>query len=364
MKYIKTYEEFRLNEGILGDVLNFFKGIWKKVAVEMQKLNDDPNKIKEYITNNTLSATAPNSVIKQELDKFNADRTKDKTINNDNVFNLIDGILNKDTGILGKQGIDTLFADKSLQGDKMKVKRLSFEFIINTARDQMITNIKFNPKEADKKKYIENLKIGVVLEKRYFKLSKNNIVQVNEEEKQGQSGTPPENTTATDTDKLKENIEAVIKWFNDNITANLVKFAKAVREDDIKAAVAKGGANADTEYKVGDLVRYKRDKYVEGTDEDKQPKDAIGSLKINKIDGDKYTFIDNKNIPFTKTKEQILGKVEGDDSHGTEDEKELKDTLSKMKDNPEQMKTMNQLADLYIKDPGKIEQLLKSQTNT
>ena len=66
---------------------------------------------------------------------------------NEKAFGLIDAILNKDTGVLGKQGIGMLFNDKSLQGDNMKTKRLTVEYIINVTRDQLSKSLKYDQKK-------------------------------------------------------------------------------------------------------------------------------------------------------------------------------------------------------------------------
>ena len=337
MKYLISYNEHRLNEGIFGDILNWFKGLWTKFAADMQKLEDDPNKIKEYINTKVIP-----TIINKEVDKFKETVTKapktaptqsgtvsstlasynydlkyvpiyeaDATTpankaSDGDVFNLIDGILNKDNGLLGTKGIGVLFNDKSLQGDKMKTKRLSFEYIITTARDQISKNIKY-----DQKHNIDRNENGEgFVDKTYLPTLKEVMI------------------------KNDNNLDVIIGWVKTNITDALIGAVKATREDDIKAAVAKGGVQAD--YKVGDNVRYKMKTFVEGTEPDKQ-KNNIGTKKIDKIEGDKYYFTDTKGVAFTKTKDQIIDKVEGDETSGN-DAENLKTELGKIKANPQMMK--------------------------
>ena len=142
MEYIYRFTDFSINEEFTG-LINLFKGIFKSISAKIQKMNDDPNKIKEFITTDLLNVSSTDSLFKKEEDKFRTD----KKIDDETCFNLIDSILNKDSGIFGKQGIGLLLNDKSLQGDKMKVKRLTLEYIIGTARDQVIKKLKFDQKK-------------------------------------------------------------------------------------------------------------------------------------------------------------------------------------------------------------------------
>ncbi len=361
MKYLKSRNEI-INEGIFGDFWNWLKGIWKSFAADIQKLDDDPNKIKEYINSKVLP-----TIINKEIDKFKtsaskntnstvapagasasigASQSQDKSENQEptqnppnssqpqpttvenvkyrifeaednNVdkykssFDLVDAILNTDTGLLGKKGIGMLFNDKSLQGDKMKVKRLSFEFIINTARDEVIKTIKFNTTHNDD-----------LNDKTYLPTLKEILLK----------------TTDATTD--------TINWIKTNITDALIENVKAVREDDIKAAVAKGGVVAG-DYKVGDMVKYKMDGY----DDNKKPEDQpnlIGEKAITAINGDNYSFKDTQGKEFIKTKDKIISKAEGNTNEAPSAE-DLKTTLAGMAKDDEAMKLIKNYAD-FIKD--------------
>ena len=355
MDNITNFTNFKINEEFLGGLFNFFKGLWKKMAAEIQKLNDDPNKIKDYIVNNTLNINSPNSIFKKELETIKLNTGTEDA----DTFKIIDSILNKDTGALGKQGIGMLFNDPSLQGDKMKVKRLTFEYIINTARDQVSKKINYDPSKGKDPNYIKGLKIFTEAQPiagtaptgatatptnsnysyvKYFKLFETDAV--------GATAAPPVTGTPAE---ANEKINEIKKWIGANIVANMVNSVKAIKEDDIKAYVAKGGGVAAGEYKVGDVVRYKMKDFIEGTEPDKQ-KDKIGNKAIAKIEGDNYIFTDKDGKEFTKTKDQILGKAEGDETEGAE-VNDLKTKLATMKDNKEQMSKVLKYAN-FISDPA------------
>ena len=308
MEYIYRFTDFSMNEEFTG-LINLFKGIFKTISAKIQKMNDDPNKIKEFITTDLLNVSSADSLFKKEEDKFRTD----KKIDDETCFNLIDSILNKDSGIFGKQGIGLLLNDKSLQGDKMKVKRLTVEYIIGTARDQVIKKLKY-----DQKKNIERKDNGFI-DKNYLPTFKDMLLK-----------------NKTDQSALNQNIENVIKWVNTYIADDMVNIVKAIKEDDINAFVKKGGGTMG-EYKVGDTVRYKMKEYEDGVEPDQQ-KEKIGTKKIEKIENDVYTFKDKNGIEFTKTKDQILGKAEAEEGGDIgQEQTQLKQELGKIKDDPTKM---------------------------
>ena len=122
-----------------------------------------------------------------------------------------------------------------------------------------------------------------------------------------------------------------------------------------------GEEGADTEYKVGDTVIYKREKFNEeewkklSDDEKKKSdegkmkelqKEQIGIKKISKIEGDKISF---EGADFTKEKGDILMKTEAGKAEGQED---LTKTLGEIKTkNPEAIGKVGDVAKLY-QDPA------------
>ena len=80
---------------------------------------------------NTNQQQGGNTNNQQQQQQNKDQQPTSNTSLDDKAFGLIDALLNKDTGVLGKQGIGMLFNDKSLQGENMKTKRLTIEFIIN-----------------------------------------------------------------------------------------------------------------------------------------------------------------------------------------------------------------------------------------
>lgn len=371
MRKIYSYKEFRLNEEFIGKLVNFFKGFVKNVAAQLQKMENDPNKIKDYVVG-TLIPT----IFKQETDNFRKlalSNTKNEsmlleadanvpvntTANQQNAngnqppqnqvrqsnqqnnqptsnasldekaFALVDAILNKDTGILGKQGIGMLFNDKSLQGENMKTKRLTIEYIINNTRDQLSKSLKY-----DQKKNIQRSKSNKFADMTYLPTFKDMLA----------------NTKDNSTSDRSQNVENIIKWVNSNIRDVMINNVKAIKEDDIRAYIQKSGGSTNTgAYNVGDVVKYKMNGYVEGTPPEQQ-QDKIGEKSILRIDGNNFVFKDNTGKEFTKTKEQIIGKSQGNEQDGIVDE--LKSKLSQIKQDTKKMDAINKVVDLVNQPDG------------
>jgi hypothetical protein len=373
MKHIYNYTDFKTNEEFLGGVLNFFKGLWKKVAAELQKLEDDPNKIKDYIVNNTLNPKSPNNIFQKEIDIFNKTNGGNKE-----AFALVNSILNKDSGILGKQGIGLLFNDKSLQGDKMKTKRITFEYIINSVRDQISNNVKYTKPNEDinDTTYLPSLK---VILKKNAPIAAQTISGTQSAQAQNTppnpNAKPPEKVEAKverfifrineaeNQAEASKNKENVITWLNTNIITPMITAVKAVKEDDIKEAISKGGGSLAGEYKVGDTVRYKMKSFIEGTPPDDQ-KENVGNKQIIKIEGDNYIFKDNKGLEFTKTKDQILSKAEGDDAAGAEVVDKLKDKLAAIKGDKDKMDMVDKVVDIINTEPEKVKAIITPTATT
>jgi hypothetical protein len=158
--------------------------------------------------------------------------------------------------------------------------------------------------------------------------------------------------------------EAALGWVNKTLTPTLLKYVEEAEEVDeyLKSKGIEASAGAG-ELKPGDTVVYKRDKFSEDewkkvSDDDKkktdegpmqdlQDKEMIGVKKVKEVSGDDVSFED---ADFKKTKEDILMKVEVDQS---EEAKKAAESLGKIKDDADKMKTVADLADMLQDDAKK-----------
>jgi hypothetical protein len=343
MKYVKDFSSFRkskpVNEELLGGLLNWFKKMWDKAVTDIQKLENDPNVIKDWVIKNALNPTDDTNVFSQVLKEFE----KKPTANDQDCLTLVDNLLDPETGSLGKQGVGVLLSNKSFQGEELKAKRAMLEYIINTARNQTIAKVKFAGGPTDGKVDPKKKNVDLKDTTHLPDLKKLLAAQKDEAKKK---------TVADD-------------WVKKTMIPMIQNFVKAIKEDDIRASLKKQGIDMPegADYKEGDSVIYKRDKFNEDewgkiTDEDKKKptegpikdmidKQMIGVDKIEKVEGDNITFKDNAGKDFTKTKEDILSKSADEKGPNAQ---ELAKTLGEIKADEDKMKQMNTLAGI-VKDP-------------
>jgi len=136
-------------------------------------------------------------------------------------------------------------------------------------------------------------------------------------------------------EEFAQNIAELQKGINDLISSEAIKagidkktaeslkgitdILTKVSEKEAEIKIAKAGAKSEgeskgEEFKVGDVVKYKRDNGEEA------------SSKIEKVEGDKYFFKTEDGKEFSKDKKDILGK--GEEAKKEEEKKEEGEAIS------------------------------------
>jgi hypothetical protein len=322
---IKKYSEIEpVNEEIIGKIVNFFKNMWNKAITELEKIGNDPNNVKDYVLNNTLNPKDDTNVFSQLIKDF----TALPGANDQACLDLISNMLDKETGSLGKQGIGILLSDKKLQGDDMKAKRRMLEYIINTSRDKVINELKF---QVDAKK--RNVSLD----------DANHLPDLKKALK------------AAGTDEKKKK-DATINFVNGTVIAKLINNVKAIREEDVRAVLSKEGIEAAPNFEVKDMVKYKTKKFDPNKDEDDQPEGGVAQGEVRKIEGDKV-IIKNPNLEyeFEKSKGDIIGKVSVEEEKEAEGEnaKKAAEALGKIKTDEEKMSKVAKFAEFMQDDKNK-----------
>jgi len=358
MKYVKSFESHKnskkqepVNEELLGGVINFFKNLWNKAVGELEKLGDKPKQedITNWVSKNTLNPADDSYMFKQQMDDFK----KKPEANDQDCLTLVDGILNPETGALGKQGLQPMMdaLNKKYppkQGEPMHWIPADTQYVFQVVRNKAIVQYKFAGGPADGK--IDPKKINVDLK---------DVTHMPEFKKLL--------TAATDGKKKKE---VTITWVEKTLIPQLVKFEQAITGDELDKNLADkkitftGTAEGEVavDYKVGDTVVYKREKFDQVkwdalTDDDKKKPEegkmkelqaeAIGIKKISKIEGDKISF---EGADFTKTMDDLLMKSEVE-AEGQED---LVKKLGELKTKkPEDIKKVGTYVDFISNDANK-----------
>jgi hypothetical protein len=358
MKYVKSFESHKnskkqepVNEELLGGVINFFKNLWNKAVAELEKLGDKPKQedITNWISKNTLNPADDSYMFKQQMDDFK----KKPEANDQDCLTLVDGILNPETGALGKQGLqpmmDTLnkkYPPK--QGETMHWIPADTQYVFQVIRNKAIVQYKFAGGPADGK--VDPKKINVDLK---------DVIHLPEFKKLL--------TAAVDGKKKKE---VTITWVEKNLIPQLVKFEQAITGDELDKNLeaekitftGTGEGEVAADYKVGDTVVYKREKFVQEEwdkitdDEKKKPNEGkmkelqaeqIGIKKISKIEGDKISF---EGADFTKTMADLIMKSEVE-AEGQED---LVKKLGELKTkSPENIKKVGSYVDFISDEANK-----------
>jgi hypothetical protein len=172
-------------------------------------------------------------------------------------------------------------------------------------------------------------------------------------------------TAATDGKKKKD---AIVNWVEKTLVPQLLTFEKAITMEELDKnlevlKITLGGGAEGGDYKVGDNVVYKREKFDQAkwdalTDDDKKKPnegkmkelqaEAIGIKKISKIEGDKVSF---EGADFTKTMADILMKTEEVKAEGQEDlVKKLSDLKTKK---PDDIKKVGTFVDFISDEANK-----------
>jgi hypothetical protein len=353
MKYVKTFESYKklrnhpINEEFLGGLLNFFKNLWNKATEELKKMGDNPSTddIDKWIETKIFNPSDASYLFKSVIEEF-----KKKTeANNEDSLTLVAQILDPETGSLGTQGLQPLYDNLLKVYGKNLAPLETIKFYFETARNKAIKDYKYGG--GPEFKVGQEAKISPDAKK----MDLADTTHLPDFKKVLQS--------AGEDNKKKK--EIALGWVEKTLTPRLLKYIQEVKPEEVDGYLKSKNIESTPggEYKTGDTVVYKRDKFNEEewkklTDEDKkktdeglmkdlQDKEMIGIKKIKEVTGDDISFED---ADFKKKKEDILMKIEVDQN---EESKKAAESLGKIKDDPEKMKTVSDLADMLQDDAKK-----------
>jgi hypothetical protein len=318
-EYSKVNEEFigGLIKGALGKLFGLFNDAFKDLGSDFKSMfkEDDPSSIKDVIMKNVDQAV---DASQKEINNLKSDG---------DILGIMDNMVIKLTELANGMA-------KDVEGALGKEKAKPVESLAKA--------ILLGSKEADFVGIIGALDPVAGLTKKdiNFKYSKKNYVaEVNK---------------GKDIAAKKALATKFFDGFQKEIKNEL---EKNLTDEEIKTMYGKlaGGAQGG-DYKEGDSVIYLlKGKTKENYDEKKKPeeqKDVVGVKKIEKIDGDKITFLDKDGKPtIIKTKLEIIGKSEA--VPAGENAKKVADSLGKIKADEEKMGKVATFADFIQDDANK-----------
>lgn len=319
-EYSKINEEFVLSaiKGALGKLFGFFANAFKDLGADFKSMfkEDDPSTIKDIVMKN----------VDQAVDGAQKEITNLKS--DGDVLGIMDNMVTQLVELSNNLSKDV---EGALGKDKSKpVEEISKALLLGN-------------KEVDWVGIVGALDpaAGILKKDINFAFSKKKFVEsVNKGKDLNQKKT------------------LASKFFDDFQKTIRAELEKAVTDEEIKTLYDKmkgGDAGTDLELKEGDMVVYLlKGKKKEEFDEKKKPEeqnDVVGVKKIEKIDGDKITFLDKDGKPtIIKTKAEILKKAEVEMGLNA---KKVADSLGKIKQDEEKMGKVATFAEFIQDDKNK-----------
>lgn len=358
MKHIRTFENYRtlknqeiINEELFSGLLNFFKNMWNKAVEDIKKLGENPTitDIKNWIEKNSFTISSPNYLFKNIIEEFKKKDTNSESFNSDTCLDLISNIIDPETGVLGKQGLQPLYDNLPKAFGKNLAPLNEIQYYFNTIRNKVIKDYKYaggpDNGKVDLKKIIKSLDDNTHLPE--FKKA---LIPFKNDKK-----------------KMKE---ATIYWVEKTLIPLLLRHLKNIKEEEVVKYLKSKNieiSNKDDKsmnykkllelYKSKTPVIYKKDAFDEElwnklTEEEKNnPKesDIIGVKVIDSLDdldtNNSVKFKGNDGTIIGKKYSDIIGPVGVKKVEGQEDlVNTLKDIKSK---DPESIKKIGNIAKLY-----------------
>ena len=399
MKYIKKYESFKkqnaepVNEEFLGKLIGGIKGLFKKAQERSNKAKGGKEVeviYQKYLTMITseLAKTAQIDLNVMAASKGDLPAAAGATTNDANAKLAVDTLKKKK--VVMDQIVQKIKAMALKEMDAILTKfggaaaNPQLKIIIDTKKDQfemdyLNAKIAYLDKAGDKtmvaaiSKERDALSKSIEDDFKDFDTAKAVTYAVGDEVIYLLKDKKPEEydkTKKPEDQKAIVGVHKIAELDGDNFTLEDEKGEPTIKKTGKEIMGKVEGGEPAEEYKVGDsVIHLKKDKekaeWEALTDEEKKDpkgekaKEIVGVHKIEKIEGDNFTFKDSDNNDFIKTKADILGKTEG--GAQVEGQEDLQKKLGEMKSKPEELKKVSKYVDFISdeKNATKVEEIEK-----
>jgi len=392
MKYIKKYESFKkqnaepVNEEFLGKLIGGIKGLFKKAQERSNKAKGGKEVeviYQKYLTMITseLAKTAQIDLNVMAASKGDLPAAAGATTNDANAKLAVDTLKKKK--VVMDQIVQKIKAMALKEMDAILTKfggaaaNPQLKIIIDTKKDQfemdyLNAKIAYLDKAGDKtmvaaiSKERDALSKSIEDDFKDFDTAKAVTYAVGDEVIYLLKDKKPEEydkTKKPEDQKAIVGVHKIAELDGDNFTLEDEKGEPTIKKTGKEIMGKVEGGEPAEEYKVGDsVIHLKKDKEKSEwdalTDEEKKDpagekaKEIVGVHKIEKIEGDNFTFKDSDDNDFIKTKADILGKAEGGEP--AEGQEDLVKKLSDMKTkNPDDIKKVSSYVDFIGKEENK-----------
>lgn len=299
MNYIMNYDEFVINEGILGNIFNFLKKLWGGLINELNKLeNPDPKNLKEFVANKVLSTKSNSCIFKGVADEFN----KKSDPNDQDCLDMVKNMIDPVDGVLSDNAIKDLTENlKKSNKDKIEIPFM-LGYILNIVRNKIIVETKYAGSSDGK---VDPQKITVDLN------DTNHLPDYKSQLKNANDGKAKKKVAETYYVKL---IEEMIK-INNNITDDEIN--KYLEDNNVEKSTPSVSDIEKTwnENKEANFIYVRDGHTVEEWNklDDNKKKDElekgemVSSNVITKIDNNKVTFKGKDGKEFEKDIQMVIG---------------------------------------------------------
>lgn len=359
MKYIRTFENHRniknqemINEELFGGLLNFFKNMWGKAVEDIKKLGEKPTMtdLKNWIEKNSFNPSSPSYLFKSVINEFKKKDSNADGFNSDTCLDLISNIIDPETGVLGKQGLQPLYDNLLKAFGKNLAPLNEIQYYFQTCRNRAIRDYKYagGPEngKVDNRKVIKGLDDATHLPD-----FKKVLIPIKEDKK-----------------KMKE---TTVSWVEKTLIPRLLKYIQEIKDEDVAKYLKSKNIEVPGENNEGTMnyeklqklfvsktpVIYKKEAFKQEEwdkvpeEEKNNPKDSniIGVKPIDSLDDqDKENSVKFKGSDggvIGKRYSDIIGPAGGKKVEGQDD---LVDTLKDVKSKePEAIKKIDNIAKLY-----------------
>jgi hypothetical protein len=312
-KYIKNFESFKnsnaepVNEELLGALVNFLKGIFKKAQDKIKKLVSFDD-IKKYFQTDLLSVKSTDSFFAGVFKEYNS-KTQ---FNDQDCFDFVSKLVDPDDSVLSTKSIQDFIA--GFDDEKLK-KEVQYE--LESVRNKTLVFFQYGAGSA--KSFVVGKALPVPAIKPDLKSGK--AVQRTPDAKGfvDQTHLPQlKKVIAGLTDDKKK--MAVMNWVNNVLIKKMLEFANAITEEEVNKFAGGGEVAGDTDVLgsygvkeekelVGKDIYYMMDGY----DVKAPKKELIGKGKVTEFDEAKGLSIETeKGSKFDKPVDKLLSKVEAE----------------------------------------------------
>lgn len=325
-KYIKKFESFKdnrnteqVNEELLGTLVNFLKGVFKKAQDKIKKLASFDD-IKKYFQTDLFGTKSAESLFSGVLKEYNAK----PQFNDQDCFDFISKLIDPDDSVLSTKSVQDFIV--GFDDDKLK-KEVQYE--LESVRNKTLVFFQYGAGSA--KSFVVGKALPVPAIKPDLKSGK--AIQRTPDGKGfvDQTHLPQLKKVISGLADDKKKM-VVIDWVNNILIKKMVEFSNTITEEEVNKftgvvetnnvdILGSYGVKEEKEL-IGKDIYYMMDKY----DAKAPSKEFVGKGKVTEFEQTKgFSIETDKGTRFDKTVDKLLSKIDAEKLLGIKEGEEVMD---------------------------------------